>query len=328
MELMTISELSKGFNITTRTLRYYEQIGILKSKKKEDYAYRVYDEDALIRLQQIIILRKLRIPLKQIGVILGDAEQNRMVEIFQENLMSLDHEITALSTIRSVLQRFVSYLNNYNGVNAKLNFLDDNEIMQVVESLSLSKIKFKEERPMEELNKANEILDNLKDVRILYLPPATVASSHYIGDNPEEVAGGELDDFIRSIKLQQLKPDLRVYGFNNPCPREECETYGYEFWVTIPEDMKVPESLQKKYFEGGLYAAHCIKMGDFHEWQAFYQWICNHDLYEFDEREPLGMNGTLEEHLNAFTYYQSCKEKSKFEQIDLLIPIRLKTKIL
>ncbi len=35
-------------NISTRTLRYYEQIGLIESVKKEDYAYRTYDEAAVI----------------------------------------------------------------------------------------------------------------------------------------------------------------------------------------------------------------------------------------------------------------------------------------
>ncbi|MDF2588464.1 MAG: MerR family transcriptional regulator [Anaerocolumna sp.] len=324
MDLMTISELSKGFNISTRTLRYYEQIGLLTSQKKVDYAYRVYDECAIRNLQQIIILRKLRIPLKQIGIILKDKEQNQIVEIFQENMQALDCEISALSTIRTILQRFVSQLNIHKEVDVKLNLFDDNELLKVVESLSLSKIEFKEERSMEDLNKANESLTNLRNVRILYLPPATVAASHYFGDNPEDVSGKVLDDFIKSVNLHKMKPDLRVYGFNNSSPQMNGQTYGYEFWVTIPDDMFVSEPMVKKQFEGGLYAAHCIKMGDFHEWQLFYKWIMNHEKYEYDSREPFGMNGCLEEHLNAYSYYQPSNEKAKFIQLDLLIPIKLK----
>jgi len=37
------------------------------------------------------------------------------------------------------------------------------------------------------------------------------------------------------------------------------------------------------------------------------------------------MEGSLEEHINAFTYYQSFNENSKCEQLDLLIPIKPKT---
>lgn len=61
MELQTLSQISKFFHLSTRTLRYYEQIGLIQSEKKDVYAYRVYSEDTIKRLQQIVILRKLRI---------------------------------------------------------------------------------------------------------------------------------------------------------------------------------------------------------------------------------------------------------------------------
>jgi hypothetical protein len=88
--------------------------------------------------------------------------------------------------------------------------------------------------------------------------------------------------------------------------------------------MDIPEPLAKKSFAGGLYAAHCIKMGDFQEWETFYKCVCSNDKYEIDHREPFGMGGSLEEHLNTFTYFQTNKDKAMFEQLDLLIPIRLK----
>lgn len=324
MDLMTISDISRGFNVSTRSLRYYEQIGLLTSQKMEDYAYRVYDENSVRRLQHIIFLRKLRIPLKQIGILLNITEKSRIVEILQANIFALDNDITALTTIRNVLYRFISHINNHDGANITLNLLDDREIIKVVESLSLTKIEFKEKCSMDDLNKANEILEAHKNVRIIYLPPTTIASSHFIGANPESGASKQLDDFVRSVDLQKVKPDLRVYGFNNPCPQDDSDIYGYEFWVTIPDDMELHGPILKKHFEGGLYAAYCISMGDFHEWQTFYEWICNNDTYEFDKREPSGMNGTMEEHLNAFTYYQTNREQAKFNQIDLLIPIKMK----
>lgn len=82
MELKTISQVSKQFQISTRTLRYYEQLGLLKANKKEEYAYRTYDREAILRLQQIIILRKLRIPLKRIAEVLESEEAQAAVRIF------------------------------------------------------------------------------------------------------------------------------------------------------------------------------------------------------------------------------------------------------
>ena len=79
MELVTITEVTKRYHISTRTLRYYEQLGLLVSSKKEGYAYRTYDADALKRLEKILVLRKFRIPLKDIQRVLqsegGEAAQ-------------------------------------------------------------------------------------------------------------------------------------------------------------------------------------------------------------------------------------------------------------
>ena len=176
---------------------------------------------------------------------------------------------------------------------------------------------------MDDLNKANDTLSTLKNVRIIHLAPFTVAASHYFGENPEDNAGKFMDKFVRDIELPKVKPDLRLFGFNNPSPMGN-EAYGYEFWVTIPNDLDVPEPLQKKHFTGGLYAAHCIRMGDFHEWQLLAQWIKNNDKYEYDAREPLGMHGSLEEHLNAYSYFAGDETAAKFIQLDLLIPIKAK----
>jgi hypothetical protein len=66
-------------------------------------------------------------------------------------------------------------------------------------------------------------------------------------------------------------------------------------------------------------------MGDFHEWKLLYDWVKNNGEYEYDRREPLGMDGCIEEHLNAYSYYRSDKGSACFKQVDLLIPVKEKT---
>jgi len=63
MALQTISQVSKQFGISTRTLRYYEQLGLIAPVRKEDSNYREYEELTLARLRQIIVLHvTFRIP--------------------------------------------------------------------------------------------------------------------------------------------------------------------------------------------------------------------------------------------------------------------------
>ena len=68
-----------------------------------------------------------------------------------------------------------------------LRLLDDEGLLEIVDSLTTSKINFKEDKTMEDLSKASEKLNRLtdKDVRIVYLPPATVAAYQYEGEAPE-----------------------------------------------------------------------------------------------------------------------------------------------
>lgn len=66
MDYMTIGEVSSAFQVSARMLRYYEKAGLIESTRKEGYAYRIYSTDMVRKIQQIIILRKLQIPLKQI----------------------------------------------------------------------------------------------------------------------------------------------------------------------------------------------------------------------------------------------------------------------
>lgn len=319
---MTVSEVSKIFRVSTRMLRYYEKNGLLCSSRKEDYAYRIYDEAAIRRLQQIIILRKLRIPLKQISIILDDYEQVEAMKVLRENIVELDEEINALSTIRNILSTFINRLDTCIQNKVHLDLLKDSELIEIADALILPKLNLKEEYSMAELNNANGKIERKMEIRILYLPPATVVSSHYIGPNPEDISGDRLADFIKSTDLPSIKPDFRVYGFNNPSPQEGQEHYGYEFWATIPENMAVPAPFEKKEFAGGLYAAHCIKMGDFHEWGTFFEQVKNNQEYEIDWREPYEMGGSLEEHLNAYSHYKG--EEPEFIQLDLLIPIKRK----
>ena len=66
-ELVKITDMTGRYDITARTLRYYEDIGLLASTRSDDYAYRLYDEAAVQRLEQILILRKLNISIKDIS---------------------------------------------------------------------------------------------------------------------------------------------------------------------------------------------------------------------------------------------------------------------
>ena len=321
MSTMTISQVARSFGVSTRMLRYYEQTGLVESFRRDDYAYRMYSESTISRLRQILILRKLRIPIKQIKAILQKPDAVTAIEIFCRNIGQLDEEIT---TIRNILSRFVGELQKSADIQIHRLITQDDAILASIESLAVTSINFREDKTMDNLKKAEESLSRLNDVRIIYLPPAAVAAAHCIGDDPESRTYQIIDRFVRETGLCRIKPDLRHYGFNHPNPTDETGHHGYEVWVTIPDDWEVPAPLTKKHFDGGLYAAHMIAMGNFNEWEWFFHWVNQSEKYEFagDMRDQEHMCGLLDEHLNYVNHVSLDNSEPEDMQIDLLMPIR------
>ena len=68
--MMTVNEVSKLAGVSIRTLQYYDSIGLLKPAEYTESGYRLYDDAAMERLQQILLFRELEFPLKEIKEII------------------------------------------------------------------------------------------------------------------------------------------------------------------------------------------------------------------------------------------------------------------
>jgi DNA-binding transcriptional MerR regulator len=297
--------------------------------KKENFTYRTYNISTALKLQQIIILRKLRIPLRQVAEILNSKDTVAVIKVFQQSLFDIEDEITALSTIRSITK---ALLDRFDLLSDKLRLLDDRSLLEIVDSLTVSKTFFKEDKSLEELNQASEKLNNLTDVRIVYLPPMTVAAVSAVGENCEGQATAMINRFVVENNLLRIKPDIRFFGFDCSAGTTGIgePSRKYQTWVTIPDDMVVPLPLIKRVFSGGLYAAHMIKMGDFDHWTLLRKWVMNNDKYEHDwysiRCAPYedDMERCFEEQLNYWSNLQNAEFENNEMQLDLLFPVKEK----
>jgi DNA gyrase inhibitor GyrI/predicted transcriptional regulator len=97
---------------------------------------------------------------------------------------------------------------------------------------------------------------NLEElVKIVKLPPMRVVSFHVKNSaSPETEAWKKLEPWAKPKGLFDAPHTYQIFGFNNPNPTEEDEKYGYEFWVTIPDDFEVDKELKVKNHNGGLFA--------------------------------------------------------------------------
>ena len=322
---LTILEVSRSYGVSARMLRHYEKLGLMGSDRIEGYTYRVYRPEDIQRLRVILVLRKLRLSLKEIGAILNDPGPAEAVKVFEKNLKELDGEIMTLRAVRGVIGEFLKALKQRRALPAGEIILQDSQLLALTDTLSPSSTLIREERKgiMEDISKAHR---DMKDIRIVRLPESFVAAAHAVGDDPEDRAGRMIAAFARSVKLWEKHPGLRLYGFNHPSPTDDTGRHGYEFWITIPEGMEVPPPLTKKRFAGGTYAAHMIRMGDFEEWGPFYEAVEKSEEYAYcGSGDPEDMFGGLEEHLNYHDHIMETADgEPQTQQLDLLIPVKRK----
>lgn len=95
---MTIHELANFTGCSVRTLHYYDKIGLLKPNSKEPNGYRKYNEDSLIRLQQIMFYKEMDLPLKIIKNIMNqpDFDRKEAIEEQMDLLMAKRNRLTRL----------------------------------------------------------------------------------------------------------------------------------------------------------------------------------------------------------------------------------------
>jgi MerR family transcriptional regulator, thiopeptide resistance regulator len=76
----TIVEVARASGVTSRTLRHYDAIGLLRPASIGGNGYREYGQEELLRLQQILVLRELGLPLEEIREVL-DAQRDRVAAL-------------------------------------------------------------------------------------------------------------------------------------------------------------------------------------------------------------------------------------------------------
>ena len=87
--MKTVKQISELTGVSVRTLHHYDSIGLLKPTAVTEAGYRLYDDAALQRLQQILMLRELGFPLKDIQAIL-DAPENVRRKALDAQIQQLD----------------------------------------------------------------------------------------------------------------------------------------------------------------------------------------------------------------------------------------------
>lgn len=90
--MKTVHEVSELSGMSIRTLQYYDRIGLLSPADRTDAGYRLYDDIALEKLQQILLFRELQFPLKDIMEIVNRPDFDRSKALEQQIELKLKKE--------------------------------------------------------------------------------------------------------------------------------------------------------------------------------------------------------------------------------------------
>ena len=111
--MKTVNEVSKLTGVSIRTLQYYDNIGLLRPADYTESGYRLYDDTALEKLQQILLFRELEFPLKDIKEIINRSDFDKKKALEQQiELLELkkEHIENLLAMCRSLKKRGVKKL--------------------------------------------------------------------------------------------------------------------------------------------------------------------------------------------------------------------------
>jgi DNA-binding transcriptional MerR regulator/uncharacterized glyoxalase superfamily protein PhnB len=101
-----VGELAAATGLTVRTLHYYEEIGLLVASGRSDAGHRRYADADVERLYRICLLRRLGLPLGEIGRALDDQAWNLRAAMTTQ-IADLDRRLDAAGRLRGRLATFV-----------------------------------------------------------------------------------------------------------------------------------------------------------------------------------------------------------------------------
>lgn len=114
-KLTQIGALAKELGITTRTIRYYEEIGLMGKVDRREGSTRTYSTDDILRLKFILKIKGMGISLKEIQELSDIFDINdqdfstitpKLIEMLDHHIAVLDEKMVNLSSLR---QDIVSY---------------------------------------------------------------------------------------------------------------------------------------------------------------------------------------------------------------------------
>jgi MerR family transcriptional regulator, repressor of the yfmOP operon len=121
VEHMQISELAKALHITTRTIRLYEQMGLVEPPKRTVGGIRVYDKADITRFKFVLKLKTLGLSLKEMKELadlysreqLPEKIMPRLIELLDSHLDNIRKKIAQLRSLETDIAKYKQKILDY-----------------------------------------------------------------------------------------------------------------------------------------------------------------------------------------------------------------------
>ena len=312
-ELIKIRDISLKYDISARTLRYYEEMGLITSTRSDDYAYRLYDDFTVQRLEQILILRKLNINIKDIQRIFNTSGSEVVLEVLGKKVDAIDEEVSLLHELREIVLKFIRQIE-------QSDFRKESDVKLLYEKVKEIKTQFVNmdydgnTANVNRLLEVTEKLDNkVPDIIIVKIPNFRAVTSGLV--TFEELFGSGFGEW-QELHKHLFKPVL----FD--CPDFLTGKDGKAEWFWGIKD-DVTEVDVKPYtiteFQGGLYTVAVSVDGDGESHDKVRskteKWLKSTNFVIDNDRVMMG---------NIIYVDDEIKEGLGYHQMNLYAPIKLK----
>ena len=315
-ELVKIRDVSTKYDISARTLRYYEDMGLIKSTRSDDYAYRLYDEAAVKRLEQILILRKLNIKIVDIQRIFNTSGSEIVLEVLGKKVDDIDEEVSLLHELKDIILDFIHQIEQADfgkESDVKLLYEKAKEIETQINNVDYNGNPSNVNR----LLTAAEKVEREPDILIVEMPPCRMVTSG-LADEDELNRFDAMWMRLGSRIADKINP--RDFMYYDEEQKKSVWLYMLEDWMTKSDT----EGYDIITFSGGLFAAAIADSWEFSEYQRVHRgivaWLARQEHLELDETSTRHM-------LYHFAGPHSAQMKEwNYGKVRYFVPIKLKAK--
>ena len=317
--LIKIKEVSAKYSVSARTLRYYEDMGLLVSTRSDDYAYRLYDENAVQRLEKILILRKLNISIKDIQRIFSTSGSEVVLEVLGKKVDAIDEEVSLLHELKEIVLDFIQHIEQADfGKESDIKLLYEKAKEIETQIVNTDYNGNPATSNVKRLLEVTEKLDRkIPDIIVVKLPKCRVVSSGF--DTMDKIFGK--DGFDKWIGTHPHITKSVIFDVGGGWHFYSWKGDKIKFVWAIKDEVTEADVAPYEIveFEGGLYAsAVCIDEDNasYHNvWKKIMKWIESTNFIHDDQRET----GT-----HMIFIHDDIKKGLGYDQLQIYVPIKLR----